>query len=90
MPVLVATGAHTIDLGAICPVSTAREVPVVYGVLEAWFGCSGSCEISRAYGSMSSLFGSNRLPCASTSETNPALEPFVHVGSFVQFGPHAR
>jgi hypothetical protein len=90
VPLLVASAGRAIDFDASCPSSTARAAPVVYGVVESASGCSGSWEISRVYGSMSSLFGSNRLPCASTSLTKPALEPLVHDASWVQLGPQAR
>jgi hypothetical protein len=51
---------------------------------------SGSWDISRAYGSRSSLFGLKRFPCASTSLMKPSVEPLVQLELYVQFGPQAR
>ena len=55
-----------------------------------YVGVSGSWLISRVYGSMRSLFGSNVFPDPSHVLTSPADEPGVHPATYGQFGPHAR
>ena len=80
----------TMPLLATGPESIARFAPVEYGVLLGCAGVVGSLDSSSAYGSNTSLFGFIRLPCASTSVIQPAVEPGAQLSSYGQFGPHTR